>query len=120
MTKRLFELVLLLAVAGCADRGIVDNEEGETGGPEPGELYGECMDASDCFDEWCVHPANEPGFCTYPCEQGCATELGEPTTCLTVEGEGVCALECSASGTCPTGMRCEQIESAGQARSICF
>ncbi|KIG19204.1 hypothetical protein DB30_04669 [Enhygromyxa salina] len=110
----------LVAVVGCADRAIGGGDELSVDGPPPGELYGECMDASDCFDEWCVHPASEPGFCTYPCAQGCETELGGNTTCLTVDGEGVCALDCGANGSCPAGMRCEKIESGGDPRSICF
>lgn len=80
------------------------------------------MNVGDCFDEWCVHPASEPGFCTYPCAEGCATALGGSAveTCLPVDGEQVCALDCSDNKSCPPSMRCEQIEAGGEPRAICF
>lgn len=124
MTKRYFAWIVALPtlLIACADRAVGGDESGETQGPEPGELYGGCMDVDDCFDEWCVHPANELGFCTYPCSQGCAAELGGTATqtCLSVEDEEVCALDCSGAKTCPAGMRCEQIDAGGEPRSICF
>jgi hypothetical protein len=113
-------------LVACADRSIGGEDEtdetDETQGPEPGELYGGCMDVQDCFDEWCVHPVDEPGFCTYPCSQNCAAQLdGTATeTCIPVDDEEVCALDCAGNKTCPSGMRCEQIEAGGQARAICF
>lgn len=110
-------------VTGCADRSVGSGDTGgETQGPEPGELYGGCVDADECFDEWCVHPAGEPGFCTYPCSESCMADLGgtATTTCLPVEDQDVCALDCSDGKSCPAGMRCEQIDADGQPRSICF
>ena len=120
-------LVLVLVALACAERPLGD-AGGETGaedaGPVAGELYGECLEVADCFDEWCVHPAGEPGFCTYPCVEGCMSSeaLGGTATetCLPVAGEEVCALDCAGGKSCPPGMRCEQIEAGGEARSICF
>jgi hypothetical protein len=125
VTKRhlVWTWVLPTLLAACADRAVGQGEgAGETQGPEPGELYGGCMDVDDCFDDWCVHPAGEPGFCTYPCTEGCALELGGTATqtCLPVEDQEVCALDCSGGKTCPPAMRCEQIDAGGQPRSICF
>lgn len=108
----------------CADRDAISNED-ETGGPEPGEPFSGCMDKGDCFDEWCLHPAGESGFCTFACSGGVASceaiSGGTATlTCLPVEGDEVCALDCGGGKSCPPHMRCEQIEASGQPRSICF
>lgn len=127
VTKRSFAWILVLPtlLLACADRTVGDgetDESDETQGPEPGELYGGCMVVEDCFDEWCVHPANELGFCTSPCSGGCVAELGGTATqtCLLVEFDEVCALDCAGNKTCPAGMRCEQIDAGGEPRSICF
>ena len=83
------------------------------------------MDKGECLDEWCLHPADEPGFCTYACDGGlasCAPIAGGTATptCLPVGSDEVCALDCGSGKSCPSSMRCEQIEAGGQARSICF
>jgi hypothetical protein len=119
MTTRPTPWMLLALVLACVSVG------SETGSPyAPGEPLGACTDVNDCLDEWCVHPAGESGFCTYACggPDGCPESVGGTATetCLLVEGVDVCALDCG-SGSCPNGMRCEQIQASnGAARSICF
>ena len=125
----ILSLALTLALAACADRSVdvsLEDEDSESSGaPAPGEALSECMDEDDCFDDWCVHPAGETGFCTYACTSAsqCPAASGGATaiaTCLLVTNDLVCALDC-ASGSCPSGMRCEQIEAGdGTPRSICF
>ena len=115
--------ILVCLTLACADRDALTAEE-ETGGPAPGEPFSGCMDKGDCFDEWCLHPAGEPGFCTYACNtvDNCSSAAGGSATltCLPVEGDQVCALDCGGNKSCPSGMRCETIEANGQPRSICF
>jgi hypothetical protein len=120
-------LVLGCVSIGCADRASDLTLDGtETSSPyAPGDPLGACVDVGDCFDEWCVHPAGENGFCTYACggPDGCPEPVGGTATktCLLVEGVDVCALDCSGGHSCPAGMRCEQIQASdGAARSICF
>lgn len=115
-------------LAACADRSVtVDTgeDDGTEGPPAPGEALSSCVDEDDCFVEWCVHPAGEPGFCTFACSSAAecpdASSGTATATCLVVGGDQVCALDCADGRSCPTSMRCEQIESGqGVARSICF
>jgi hypothetical protein len=123
----LLALALACVSVGCADRPSgIDLDETETGDAYvPGEPLGACANVIECFDEWCVHPAGESGFCTYACggPDGCPEPVGGTATktCLLVEGVDVCALDCSGGHSCPAGMRCEQIQASdGAARSICF
>ncbi len=124
--RRLPPLLLVALVLACADRTTVStDDEGETEAPAPGEPFSGCLSEDDCFDDWCVRPAGEPGFCTYACAggtQNCEGLAGGTATltCLPVEGQEVCALDCAGNKTCPAGMRCEQVEAGGEARSICF
>jgi hypothetical protein len=126
ITRQLAPMLFLLLGLACADRTYVSpDDDAETGGPAPGEPFSGCMDKGDCFDEWCLHPADEPGFCTYACNgsvDSCEPVVGgtATSTCLPVEGDEVCALDCGGNKSCPYGMRCEQIEANEQARSICF
>jgi hypothetical protein len=126
-TPLLLALMLACVSVGCADRSSdLTLDDTETGSPyAPGEPLGACTDVNDCLDEWCVHPAGESGFCTYACggPDGCPEPVGGTATetCLLVEGVDVCALDCGGGGSCPNGMRCEQIQASnGAARSICF
>lgn len=124
LARSLALTILVSLTFACSDRGTISAED-ETGGPAPGEPFSECMDKGDCFDEWCLHPAGEQGFCTFACNGGvdsCDPAPGGSATltCLAVEGDEVCALDCGGNKSCPSGMRCEQIEASGQARSICF
>ena len=130
-TKKLSTVALslaFLALAACADRSVGlegdEDEATETGDPAPGEPLSACLDEDDCFVEWCVHPAGEAGFCTFACEgaQDCPAGTGgsATATCLLVAADEVCALDCAQGRSCPAGMRCEQIETDGQARDICF
>jgi hypothetical protein len=117
-------LILLTPLTiGCADRNAADGGEEETG-PPPGEAFAECIEEGDCFEDWCLHPAGEPGFCTYTCTNAANCEPAEngtaAPTCLPVEGDQVCALDCSNGKSCPSHMDCQQIEADGEARSICF
>ena len=43
------------------------------------------MDEDDCFDDWCVHPAGETGFCTYACTSAsqCPAASGGATRLVT-------------------------------------
>jgi hypothetical protein len=123
----MFTMVFALAwfALACAERVTVPLEDDETGGPAPGEPFSACVDKGDCDDEWCLHPVNEPGFCTYACLNGVAgcepISGGTATaTCLPVGDDEVCALDCANNKTCPGAMRCEQIDANGQPRSICF
>jgi hypothetical protein len=126
-TARLLPLLLPLWALACVDRiTLPDDETADTEGPAPGEAFSGCMDKADCDDDWCLHPTNEPGFCTYTCAAN-GVDACEPSpggtatvTCLTVQGDQVCALDCAGNKSCPPHMRCEQIEANNQARSICF
>lgn len=116
--------LLVLFTLACAEKTLISAED-ETGGPAPGEPFSGCIDKGDCFDEWCLHPAGEPGFCTFACNGGvdsCDPSPGGSATltCLPVDGDEVCVLDCGGNKTCPSQMRCEQIEANGQPRSICF
>jgi hypothetical protein len=112
---------------GCAERVVISADElADTDSPAAGEPFSGCIDKGDCLDDWCLRPANEAGFCTYSCAANgvAACELspgGTATlTCLAVQGDQVCALDCAGGKSCPSNMRCEQIEANGQPRSICF
>lgn len=122
----LLALLATLALA-CADRPVeLTDDEADTEEPspfEPGEQYADCVDGFECFNEWCLSPAGEPGFCTITCTSADDCEFpavgtAEPT-CLPVGGESACALDCGGERECPAGMRCEQVDAGGE-RSICF
>jgi hypothetical protein len=124
IARSLASTVFVFLLLACVDRTSISAEDEETGGPAPGEPFSGCMDMDECFDEWCLHPAGEAGFCTYACNSvdNCSPPLGGTATltCLPVEGDQVCALDCGGNKDCPSDMRCEQIEANGEARSICF
>ncbi len=91
----------------------------------PGSTYSGCMSGDECLSNWCLQPADEPGFCTEPCGAGgppCEQpDLGTATAgCVTLQTDAVCALDCSDDRSCPAGMRCEQVEVDRTARSLCF
>lgn len=119
-------LVVPLFALACADRDTIGLDDDETGGPLPGEAFSDCIDKGDCDDDWCLHPANETGFCTYACTStgidSCDPIPGGTAipTCLPVDTDEVCALDCGGNKSCPSDMRCEQIQANGEARSICF
>ena len=126
--KQIASLSLASALLlGCADRDLATSlEAGETGSPfEEGALFSGCLVASDCAESWCLHPADESGFCTHPCSTAadCSVDISASADaiCVAVEADLACGLDCSGGKECPSGMRCEQIEDAnGDARSICF
>jgi hypothetical protein len=123
-------LAFLQIALACADRSIgLDDEIGDETGEQPqnpfdpGGPYSECLDWVECDSNWCLSPLDEPGFCTEACHdvEDCDASVAgtaEPT-CLPVEGDHACALDCGGGRTCPPGMRCEQVDAEGP-RSICF
>jgi hypothetical protein len=125
-----FLAFLPLALA-CADRAALDDEIGDEEEDEeeqenpfdPGAQYSECVDGFECINNWCLSPVDEPGFCTVMCMtvDDCdlsAVGTAEPT-CLPVGGDNACALDCGDGRTCPSGMRCEEVDAEGP-RWICF
>lgn len=122
INRSLASILFVFALFACADRDVIPAED-ETSGPEPGEPFSGCADKGDCFDEWCLHPAGEAGFCTYACNtvDNCQAPAGGTATltCLPVDGDSVCALDCEGK-SCPPSMRCEKIEANDEPRSICF
>jgi hypothetical protein len=133
MTNPRFAILSFLAFLqfglACADRAIGggDDTGDETGEPQnpfdPGSSYSDCIDWVECDSNWCLRPLDEPGFCTAECHDvdDCAESAAgtaEPT-CLPVDGDNACALDCGGGRTCPQGMRCEQVDADGP-RSICF
>ena len=121
MIKRSLVTTLLVCLTlACADRDVLSAEDETTGPePDPGQPFSGCMDKGDCFDEWCLHPAGEPGFCTYACNTvaNCSSAAGGTATltCLPVDNDKVCALDCGGGKSCPWDMRCETIEANGEA-----
>jgi hypothetical protein len=140
----------LLAAAACTDRGLSGQEGGEADdesemSPEasqgeydpgdrpgaPGSMYSVCADSSVCRPlEFCVFPAEEAGFCSDAC-----AGIDDPSVCDVApdgearafcfdiglpDGRRVCAIDCEAGRECPRGMRCEAVESAGEAKRVCF
>jgi hypothetical protein len=97
---------------------------------QAGAMYSACEAAAQCGElEFCVFPPGEAGYCSAAClsptdPSGCDPAPGEGAgvSCLDIgipDGRQVCALDCS-QGACPTGMRCEGIETGSGERSICF
>lgn len=134
-------LAPLLLVA-CSDRAVPSDDMGDESGDtmsgdpqagvqptEPGVMYSPCQRSAECAPlEFCVFPSGESGYCTAACSAptdpgNCEPPPGDqPQACFDIgleDGRWVCALDC-ASAPCPQGMRCEQIETAAGARSICF
>ncbi|NVB38360.1 hypothetical protein G6O69_11010 [Pseudenhygromyxa sp. WMMC2535] len=131
MTTRalLLSLVMVVASFGCADRDTIslDDEVGEDEDPfEPGESYASCNAAGECFNDWCLRPLDEPGFCTQACDPATPETCPDPgvgtatPVCVVVGQDAACALDCGGERDCPEGMRCEQVDVEGSARSICF
>lgn len=132
-------MVAVGVLVGCSDRPLVDtpDEHGtsESGGGEgsrpttQGAMFSACQASAECVPlDYCVFPGGEPGFCTEICPgdgpEGCEPGPGGSAspTCLDVglpDGAQVCALDCS-EGSCPGGMRCEEIATGNGARTICF
>lgn len=140
-------LTLGLLAPGCADRDLggadtdmpeedddgeipADYDPGDRPGA-PGSMYSVCADSSVCTPlEFCVFPAGEAGFCSDAC-----AGVDDPSPCdAAPDGEArafcfdiglpdarrVCAIECEGGRPCPRGMRCEAVESAGEAKNVCF
>lgn len=140
----------LLEAAACTDRGLSGEDAGEADDasemdPEespgaydpgdrpgvPGSMYSVCADSSVCRPlEFCVFPAEEAGFCSDACagvDDATVCDVapdGEARAfCFDIglpDGRRVCAIDCEAGRECPRGMRCEAVESAGEARRVCF
>jgi hypothetical protein len=96
-----------------------------------GAMYSVCADSSVCTPlEFCVFPAGEAGFCSDACDHledasNCdAAPDGEARAfCLDIglpDERRVCAIDCENGRPCPDGMRCEQVESGGRGRGVCF
>lgn len=110
---------------GCAEPGDITLDPTiDTESPfEQGATYAGCNEASDCESAWCLRPADEPGFCTQPCSapEQCEQPGGQAVaSCVAVEADAACALDCGGGKACPAGMRCEQVEAEGEPRSLCF
>ena len=137
MPPRLGSLALslsLLTSLACADRDLISTLDpvAEDERPfAPGELYAACDHGDACLDEWCLSPADEPGFCTQLCDPSdedistyCDDDLpGMSTamiTCVPVGDRAACALDCDDGRSCPAGMRCEQVGIGGEPRALCF
>lgn len=141
-------LVSLLALAtgsglACSTRGAIPDDDGadasdsmEPSGDDPGDrptpqgvMFSECQQSAECDpQEFCVFPQSELGYCTSACAaptdpSNCDPPPGnQSSTCFDIDlddGRWVCALDCS-NATCPRGMRCESVATAGGERSICF
>jgi hypothetical protein len=107
-----------------------DYDPGDRPG-EPGSMYSVCADSSVCTPlEFCVFPAGEAGFCSDACagtDDASVCDVapdGEPRAfCFDIglpDGRRVCAIDCEGGRDCPRGMRCEEVESAGEATRVCF
>lgn len=107
-----------------------DYDPGDRPG-EPGSMYSVCADSSVCTPlEFCVFPAGEAGFCSDACagmEDASVCDVapdGEARAfCFDIglpDGRRVCAIDCENGRACPRGMRCEEVESAGAAKHVCF
>lgn len=140
----------LAASGGCTDRsmgldggGDSSDESGDDDGELPddydpgvrpggrGAMYSVCADQSVCTpQEFCVFPADEAGFCSAACADIDDASNCDPAPdgqarafCLDIglpDARRVCAIDCEDGRPCPDGMRCEQVESADDARSVCF
>ncbi|EDM79134.1 hypothetical protein PPSIR1_27248 [Plesiocystis pacifica SIR-1] len=123
----MFALSAVVFGLACAEPGSIEVDPvSDTDNPfEVGASYAGCQDGTDCESDWCLRPADEPGFCTEPCSLGDASSCekpahgGAPAVCVAVSGDAACALDCSAA-ECPSGMRCEAVDVGGEPRSLCF
>jgi hypothetical protein len=140
-------LALALVTGACVDGqvteveddGSVDDMDDELPedydpGDRPGgagAMYSVCADSSVCTPlEFCVFPQGEAGFCSDACASGEDASVcdvapdGEVRAfCLDIglpDNRRVCAIDCEGGRPCPRGMRCEEVDSAGSARSVCF
>lgn len=144
LVSRWFSLVLssaLVSGLACSSRAVDEESAGtvdDTGDTmteagvqpsAPGAMYSPCERSAQCDPlEFCVFPSGESGYCTAACTaptdpSNCDPPPGDqPQACFDIgleDGRWVCALDCAGT-PCPRGMRCEQIETAGGPRSICF
>ena len=134
---RLAPLLLCLSLVlplACAERDLIDVLDPKTLEERPfptGELYAACDHGDACLDEWCLSPVDEPGFCTQLCDPAdadVAAYCGElpsgsgtaAIACVQIGEQAACALDCDAGRSCPSGMRCEQVDVLGEPRAICF
>ena len=109
-----------------AGDGISDPGDGADDGGDGGGSYGACESGLDCDREiYCVHPRDEAGFCAAGCAGG-VEQCARPSdgdavpSCIDVEGNRVCALDCSDSRSCPDGMRCQAVSLGGTEATLCF
>ena len=125
-------MLAALSSAACSDRPIAGSGEDDPEldpGEQPiaaGALYSPCTESSECPGRLCVFPSGEAGFCSAPCDAAehpgrCEPTPGDqPATCLDIGlPTPACAIDCE-DASCPRGMRCEQVLSGSDERSICF
>ena len=124
-------VVLALALTGqlgCNERAAsTDNGMRPT---EMGLVYSECDTPADCAPlAYCVHPPDEPGFCSEPCDpvgdaDSCEESPGGSarSTCVDIgdPNANLCALDCAGDRSCPGGMRCVGVITNEDERQLCF
>jgi hypothetical protein len=65
--------------------------------------------------------AGTNGYCTDTTCPTCVPAPGvAPVICITVTGYSLCALDCSAGQTCPTGMVCDTAITDTGDQLVCF
>lgn len=108
---------LLAALVGCFQPDYFD--------------YAACATTESCRDaglDACVVVPDLPeqrGFCASTCSDASACPSGQDgdarPDCLAVADASVCALDCAAPRTCPTGYVCREVrDAAAAARAVCF
>ena len=127
-TSAVFFALAITSQLGCNERAAsADNGMRPT---EMGVVYAECDTPADCSPlEYCVHPPDEPGFCSEPCDpvgdaDSCEESPGGSAraTCVDIgdPNANLCALDCAGDRSCPGGMRCVAVMTNEAERQICF
>jgi hypothetical protein len=87
-------------------------------------MYSHCLDYTDCpLNDGCmtIGGAGTNGYCTDTTCPTCVPAPGvAPVICITVTGYSLCALDCSAGQTCPTGMVCDTAITDTGDQLVCF
>lgn len=122
--RRDLRATLLALVAGLACLGeLACFDGGEAIAYAPCESSEACRDAG--LVACVIRPdvADAPGFCAPACDDPCPAALDgdAPASCMTIDDEALCVLDCDADITCPSGQKCRTIRGAdGEARGLCF
>jgi hypothetical protein len=91
--------------------------------------YAPCESSEACRDAGLVacvirpDVSDAPGFCAPACDDPCpaAVDGNAPASCMTIDGEALCVLDCDPNITCPRGQKCQTIADAdGESRGLCF